>query len=75
MCACFVKGSDGIFFKPTQNRMRRDGKTAPMLGICTHIASEEDRRFAERLGGILRPDAPKKDNGSGVESPEPLCSN
>jgi len=23
MYACFVKGSDGFFFKPTQNRMRR----------------------------------------------------
>jgi hypothetical protein len=30
------------------------------LGVYTHIASEDDVRFAEQLDGILRPNAPKK---------------
>src|ERR1700730_3824094 len=31
-----------------------------------------DVRFAEQLDAILRPNAPKKGNGSGAESPKPL---
>lgn len=38
-------------------------------------AVEDDVRFAEQLGEILRPNAPKKENGSGVEPPKPLYLN
>jgi hypothetical protein len=75
MYACFVKGSDGIFFKSRQIKDAKTREDCVDVGICTHIASDEDRRFAEQLGGILRPNTPKKDNGSGVEPPEPLYLN
>jgi hypothetical protein len=37
--------------------------------------SPDDFRFAEQLDGILPPNAPKKENGSGVEPPKPLYLN
>jgi hypothetical protein len=45
------------------------------LDVYTHVVSEDDVLFAERLGGILRPNAPKKENGSGLEHPKPLYLN
>jgi hypothetical protein len=39
------------------------------------VVSEDDVLFAERLGGILRPNAAKKENGSGLEHPKPLYLN
>jgi integrase len=61
------------------------------LGVYTHVASEDDARIAEQLDAILRgkagseekvqtdailrPNAPKKKNGSGVEPPKPLYLN
>ena len=59
---------------PLKVRMQRVGHSDPALtiGTYTHIESEDDVRFAEQLGRILRPNAPKKENGSGVEPPKPL---
>jgi hypothetical protein len=31
------------------------------IGVYTHVVSEDDVRFAERLDGILRPIAPKNE--------------
>jgi hypothetical protein len=61
------------------------------LGVYTHVASEDDLRFVEQLDvvlhgksgseekvqtdAILRPNAPKKENGSGVEPPKPFRIN
>ena len=58
-------------------RLQRVGHSDPALtlGPYTHIASEDDLQFAEQLGGILRPNAPKNENGSGVEPPKPLVVN
>ena len=62
---------------PVKVRMQRIGHSDPALtlGPYTHIASEDDVRFAEQLGGILRPNAPKNENGSGVEPPKPFVVN
>src|SRR5262249_35143568 len=51
------------------------GDSSTTLDTYTHVASEDDVRFAERLGGILRPNAPKNENGSGVEPPKPFSIN
>ena len=45
------------------------------MTIGSHVASEDDVRFAEQLDGILHPIAPKKENGSGLEHPKPLYLN
>jgi hypothetical protein len=45
------------------------------MGLYTHISSADDERFSEQLDEILRPNTPKKENGSGVESPKPLYLN
>jgi integrase len=62
---------------PLKVRQERLGHSDPSLtlGVYTHVASEDDFRFVEQLDGILRPNAPKKENGSGVESPKPLYLN
>jgi len=62
---------------PLKVRQQRLGHSDPSLtlGVYTHIASEDDERFAEQLDGILRPNAPKKGNGLEVESPKPLYLN
>ena len=62
---------------PVKVRMQRVGHSdsALTLGTYTHIASEDDLRFAGQLGRILRPNAPKKENGSGVEPPKPFVVN
>jgi len=44
------------------------------IAAYTHIASEDDVHFAEQLG-ILRPNASKNENGSGVEPPKPFSIN
>jgi hypothetical protein len=43
--------------------------------VYTHIASEDDKRFAEQLDVILCSNAPEKENGSGVVTPKPLYLN
>jgi integrase len=62
---------------PLKVRQERLGHSDPSLtlGVYTHVASEDDFRFVEQLDGILRPNAPKKENGLGVESPKPLYLN
>jgi integrase len=45
------------------------------LDVYTHVVSKDDARFTEQLDGILRPNAPKKENGSEVESSKPLYLN
>ena len=62
---------------PLKVRQQRLGHSDPSLtlGVYTHVASEDDLRFAEQLDVILRPNAPKKENGSGVEPPKPLHLN
>ena len=62
---------------PLKLRQQRLGHSDPALtlGVFTHVASEDDLRFAEQLDAILRPNAPKKENGSGVEPPKPLYLN
>lgn len=62
---------------PLKVRQERLGHSDPSLtlGVYTHVASEDDVRFAEQLDAILRPNAPTKGNGSGVESPKPLYLN
>ena len=46
---------------PVKVRQQRLGHSDPRitLGTYTHVASEDDRRVAEQLGGILHPNAPK----------------
>jgi len=41
------------------------------IAAYTHIASKDEVDFAEQVGN-LRPNAPKKENGSGVEPPKPF---
>jgi integrase len=62
---------------PLKLRQQRLGHSDPSLtlGTYTHIASEDDERFAEQLDGILRPNAPKKENGSEGASSKPLYLN
>jgi len=45
------------------------------LDVYTHVTSEDDVRFAEQLDVILCPNAPTKENGSGLEYPKPLYLN
>jgi integrase len=62
---------------PLKVRQQRLGHSDPTLtlGVYTHVASEDDLRFVTQLDGILRPNAPKKGNGSEVESSKPLFLN
>jgi integrase len=62
---------------PLKVRQQRLGHSDPSftLSVYTHVASEDDVRFAEQLDGILRPNAPKKENGSGAEPPKPFRIN
>jgi integrase len=62
---------------PVKVRQQRLGHSDPALtlGIYTHVVSEDDERPAEQLDGILRPNAPKKENGSEGASSKPLYLN
>jgi hypothetical protein len=59
---------------PLKVRMQRVGHSDPALtlGPYTHIASEDDVRFAEQLGGILRPKAPKSKEEGVAPGGQPL---
>lgn len=59
---------------PLKVRQQRLGHSDPSLtlGVYTHIASEDDERFAEQLGGILRPNAPKSKREGVVPGGQPL---
>jgi integrase len=62
---------------PLKVRQQRLGHSDPSLtlAVYTHVASEDDLRFVEALDVILRPNAPKKENGLGVVPPKPLYLN
>jgi integrase len=62
---------------PLKVRQQRLGHSDPSLtlGVYTHVVSEDDVRFVEQLDVMLRPNAPKKENGSEVESSKPLYLN
>ena len=62
---------------PLKVRQQRLGHSDPSLtlGVYTHVASEDDLRFAEQLDVILRPNAPQKENGLEVDAPKPLYLN
>lgn len=47
---------------PLKVRMQRVGHSDPALTLIayTHVDSEDDVKFAEQLGGILRPMRPNR---------------
>jgi len=53
----------GVPLKVRQQRLGHSDVSLT-LNVYTHVASEDDVRFAEQLDGILRPNAPKNGNGS-----------
>ena len=59
---------------PLKVRMQRIGHSDPALtlGPYTHIESEDDGKFAVRLGGILRPNAPKSKEEGVAPGGQPL---
>jgi len=64
----------GAPFKVSQQRLGHSDVTLT-LDAYTHVDSQNDVRTAEQLDAILRPNAPKKENGSGAEPPKPLYLN
>jgi len=64
----------GVPLKLRQQRLGHSDSSLT-LDVYTHVASQDDERFAEQLDMILRPNAPKKGNGLEVESPKPLYLN
>jgi len=62
---------------PLKVRQQRLGHSdvSLTLNVYTHTDREDDVRLAEQLDGILRPNAPKNENGSGVEPPKPFVVN
>ena len=62
---------------PLKVRQQRLGHSDPSLtlGIYTHDVSEDDVRFVEQLDVMLRPNAPKKENGSEEASSKTLYLN
>jgi integrase len=64
------------FGVPLKVRMERIGHSDPALtmGLYTHIASEDDLKFAERLGEILRPNAPKSKKEGVTPGGQPLVN-
>ena len=64
----------GAPFKVRQQRLGHSDVTLT-LDAYTHVVSEDDVRLAEQLDGILRPNAPKKENGPEGASSKPLYLN
>jgi hypothetical protein len=64
------------FGVPLKVRMERIGHSDPALtlGPYTHIASEDDVKFAEQLGEILRPNAPKSKEEGVAPGGQPLVN-
>lgn len=62
---------------PLKLRQQRLGHSdsSLTLGVYTHVASEDDERFVEQLDVILRPNAPKKENGLEAVTSKPLYLN
>jgi integrase len=61
---------------PLKLRQQRVGHSegSLTLDVYTHVASEDDVRFAERLGGILRPNAPKSKEEGVATGRQPLVN-
>jgi integrase len=59
---------------PLKLRQQRVGHSegSLTLDVYTHVASEDDVRFAEQLGGILRPNAPKSKEEGVTPGGQPL---
>jgi integrase len=64
----------GAPFKVRQQRLGHSDATLT-LNVYTHVVREDDVLLAEQLDGILRPNAPKKENGSEGASSKPLYLN
>ena len=62
---------------PVKVRQQRLGHTSAdlTLNTYTHAITSDERKFVDELGEILHANAPKKGNGSGVESPKPFVIN
>jgi integrase len=62
---------------PLKVRQQRLGHSDPSLtlGVYTHVASEDDARFAMQLDGILRPIAPKLEIDKKPEAAKSLYLN
>ncbi len=61
---------------PLKLRQQRVGHSegSLTLDVYTHVASEDDVRFAERLGAILRPNAPKSKEEGVAPGGQPLVN-
>jgi integrase len=61
---------------PLKVRQQRLGHSDPSLtlDVYTHVASEDDVRFAEQLDGILRPNAPKSKKEGVAPGEQPLLN-
>jgi len=61
---------------PLKIRQERLGHSDPSLtlGMYTHVASEDDVRFAERLDAILRPNAPKLEREGVASDRQPFVN-
>jgi integrase len=64
----------GAPFKVRQQRLGHSDVTLT-LDTYTHRIGEDELRLAVQLDGILRPNAPKKENGSEGASSKPLYLN
>ena len=61
---------------PLKLRQRRVGHSegSLTLDVYTHVVSEDDVRFVERLGAILRPSAPKSKKEGVTPGGQPLVN-
>jgi integrase len=60
---------------PLKVRMQRVGHSDPSITFTyTHVDSEDDVKFAEQLGGILRPNAPKSKEEGVAPGGQPLVN-
>jgi integrase len=63
----------GVPLKVRQQRLGHSDASLT-LGVYTHVASEDDLRFAAQLDGILRPNAPKLENEGVARVEQPLVN-
>jgi integrase len=74
-----LMSSFGASQKLRQQRLGHADGSPVTETIYTHVISEDGKRVAAQLGnaiwGILDPNGPRKENGSGVEPPKPLSIN
>jgi integrase len=74
-----LMSSFGASQKLRQQRLGHADGWPVTESIYTHVISEDGKRVAAQLGnavwGILDPNGPRKENGSGVEPPKPFVVN